>query len=158
MRFSFGSLLALTLVSDATKKGKNKENDNKVQFVKRLTRKSSGDLYSWPQSGTCVYEYNEDNTILTFTTVKGLNERTFCGEAIGCSDGYVLHRKISSIKGLQDCSGCEDPESNLFGIDHFSKICAQNDNKPNALTLYLNGKYNGGGIEFERIGLRYSRL
>ena len=153
MRFSFGSVLALAIVSHAKKKGKNKENDNRVQLVKRLSKTLSGEINS-DGYGKCFYEYNEDNTILTFTTAKGLNEKTYCWDAIGCSDGYVLHRKISSIKGLQDCSGCEDPESNVFGIDHFSKICAQLGNKPNAFTLYLNGK----GIGYERIRLRYSSL
>ena len=111
MKLSSSSLLALALVSDAKKKRRNKENDNKIQFVENVLRKSSGNFFnSWPW-GHCIYEFNEDDTILTFTTIKGIKEKTHCYESIGCSDGYILHRNIASIQGL-----CQTELKNAFSF------------------------------------------
>ena len=117
MKLSFGSLLALALVSDAKKKSKNKENDNKVQFVKKLSRKSSGHFGGKPWQN-CVYAFNEDDTILTLTTIKSPNEETYCWDSILCSDGYVLHRKISSIQGL--CHTEHEP--NHFSFQYWRRL------------------------------------
>ena len=111
MKLSYSSLLVLALKSDATKKRKNKENDNKIQFNKNHLRKSSGEFFNSNPWGHCTYEFNEDDTILTFTTIKGIKEKTRCYESIGCSDGYILHRNIASIHGL-----CHTELKNAFSF------------------------------------------
>ena len=118
MKLSFGSLLALALVSDAKKKSKNQENDNKVQFVEKLSRKSSGHLLSGSPWQNCVYAFNEDHTILTLTTIKSPNEKTYCSDGVRCSDGYVLHRNIASIQGL--CHTEHEP--NHFSFEYWMRL------------------------------------
>ena len=98
MKLSTGYLLALASVSEAKKRGKdNKENEHFVIV--------SGKERAFGEH--CLAEQNEDG-ILTMTTTIGLNEVTSCHRQLGCRDGYTLARKIASIKGLQDCWGCDD--------------------------------------------------
>ena len=98
MKLSTGYLLALASVSDAKKGGKKKKENSKKP---RISGESFGEH--------CLAEKNEDG-ILTLTTVKGLNEVTNCHREIRCPAGYHVERKIAFIKGLHDCSGCEEDQ------------------------------------------------
>ena len=98
MKLSTSYLLALASVSDA-KKGSNKNKENYHHVIVSGKERAFGEH--------CLAEQNEDG-ILTMTTTIGLNEVASCHRHLGCRDGYTLSRKIVSIDGLQDCSGCQD--------------------------------------------------
>ena len=103
MKLSTGYLLALASVSEAKKGGKNNKENEHFVIV-------SGKERAFGEH--CLAEQNEDG-ILTMTTTKGLNEVTSCHRQLGCRDGYTLARRITSIKGLQDCWGCFERHDGL---------------------------------------------
>ena len=120
MKLSTNYLLALASVSDAEKGGK-KIQENYHHVIVSGKHRAFGEH--------CLAEQNEDG-ILIMTTTKGLNEVASCRRQLGCRKGYTLSRKIVSIDGLQDCTGCSKmiiPDGDEPMVDdHGGWLCHNN--------------------------------